>query len=114
MPIYEYECECGKRLELYRHMDKRHDVLCECGRKPTLLISKPADDNPYRTRITLTLIDGDGNVIGKRHDHTRTPSFMEYHPKEVLDATQYGQEMAHKELLQEKEIAEENKLARQV
>jgi len=104
MPIYEYSCECGKRFEEFRSIDSRHDTVCSCGRKAQLLISKVADANPFRDCIPLTLIDGEGNVIGRRNDHHKTPMFNEFYGAEVQQRAAYGQEMAHKELVQERSM----------
>lgn len=33
MPIYQYQCECGRFMELNRYMSERDDpVQCECGK----------------------------------------------------------------------------------
>lgn len=99
MPIYEYGCVCGQELEVYRPMDNRYDVRCpSCGSVPQLRISQTS---PHRQHITLTVLDGDGNVIGKRNDHTRTPGFAEYHTKEVIQGAWHGQEVEAKNLLEE-------------
>ena len=98
MPIYEYECSnCGARFEERKPMDERHNAVClQCGGKPQILISPLAKRNPYDERITLTVVDSKGNVVGKRHDHRRTPLFNEFHSKEVQQEAQHGQEMATK------------------
>ena len=102
MPLYEYECYCGKRLEKFSSIENRHNVVCDaCGRVPRLLISKLSSRNPYQEKINLTVVDGEGNVVGVRHDHHRTPPFHEFHSKEVLEAAQHGQEVAYKEMLEE-------------
>jgi|HubBroStandDraft_2_1064218.scaffolds.fasta_scaffold18466_2 putative FmdB family regulatory protein len=45
MPIYEYECPCGKRFEKVEsikttNIDRRK---CECGRMGTISPSRPAN-----------------------------------------------------------------------
>ena len=109
MPIYEYEC-CGHRLERYKPMDRRYEVTCPiCGGVPQLVVSKPATPTIYGENITLTVKDGDGNVIGVRKDHRRTPPFHEYHPREVIERTQWGQEVAHQEMVEEAERIRDTK-----
>lgn len=50
VPIYEYECDCGRRLEFYRQIENRYDAVCpECGDIPHLLVS------PVRYRIATPL-----------------------------------------------------------
>jgi hypothetical protein len=96
-------------------MARRHEAICpSCGAIPQLLISKNADANPFRDHIPLTVFDGDGKVVGTRHDHHRTPYFQEFHGKEVLQRAEHGQEVAAKEMIQETALTQEKKLARQV
>jgi len=101
VPIYEYECSCGQKMEFYRSMDMRHNVVCPtCYRKPQLLISLPSQ---HQTCISLTVIDGSGRVIGKRNDHKRTPMFDEFYGTngEVMQRLHYSQEIATKDYIAE-------------
>lgn len=112
MPLYEYECKCGQKMEEFRSMGNRHNVICpSCGGVPQITMSLT---RVHQSCITLTVFDGDGKVIGQRHDHHRTPTFTEYHSKEVCQRAEHGQEMAAKEMIQEREVEQEKKLARQV
>lgn len=104
MPIYKYECECGNIFEAFRLMDKRYDVTCpECERTPQLVMSRVAPANIFQDNIGLTLVNGNGKVIGERKDHHRTPMFYQYHSRETQQRAAYGQEEAHKEMLAEAE-----------
>ena len=81
MPIYEYECENGHRCEKRLPMEDRHNFVCpQCGKRPQLLISPLAKQNPFDQRNTLTVFDSDGIVIGKRYDLKPTP-----HPEQYYD-----------------------------
>ena len=42
MPTYNYECNCGRApWEAVHKIDERHDEVCECGAKATLVIGSP-------------------------------------------------------------------------
>lgn len=80
MPLYEYECDSGHRFEKLKSMENRCNTVCpRCGKVPTLLISRLARSNFFNLRIPLTVLDGDGRVIGKRFDHRPTPYPEEYY-----------------------------------
>ncbi len=70
MPLYEYECDCGKRFEVRRSIASRLSATCECGASPRLLISLQGD---HRTAHTFTTYGHDGRVIGQRQTAERTP-----------------------------------------
>ena len=62
MPIYEYECKCGRGHEGYRKVDERHLVpQCICGEQMTLMISRPANTYcsgyPYYDTILETQVN---------------------------------------------------------
>lgn len=98
MPIYEYECKCGYRFEELKPLVDRHNAVCSrCGKVSRLLISRLAGSNFFDRRIPLTVLDGNGKVVGRRFDHRPTPQFGEYHPREVLEGAQHGREMVAKE-----------------
>lgn len=104
MPIYEYQCQCGKRFEELRSMEKRHDAVCpRCSKVPKLLISQLAKRNPFDLRIPLTVYNHDGSVVGRRFDHRPTPYPEEYYDvkkireQQMVDAKSI--EAEHKEAL---------------
>ena len=37
MPLYDYECTCGKQFEVFTTVSNRNNIHCECGRKAKLL-----------------------------------------------------------------------------
>ena len=39
MPLYEYECECGRKFESLMSIEQRHCAVCDCGKVPELKIS---------------------------------------------------------------------------
>ena len=53
MPIYRYECKCGKKYDEFRKIVNRHNApVCLCGKKTEMRImptSVQADIQPYRT-----------------------------------------------------------------
>jgi len=87
MPLYDYECRNGYRFEELKSMEDRHNAICPlCGEVSQLLISQLAGNNFFNLRIPLTVLDGDGNVIGKRFDHRPTPYPEEYYDvKKIRD-----------------------------
>lgn len=70
MPLYEYECECGRKFEALRNIEDRHNVACECGKVPNLKVSKWG-----RVLIagTFTIVGGDGRILDRRQTTERTP-----------------------------------------
>ena len=62
MPLYEYECECGKKFEALRGIENRHNVTCECGKEPNLKVSKWG-----RVLIAapFTVVGNDGIILSK-------------------------------------------------
>ena len=38
-PIYQYECECGERMDDFHNMPGRKWVRCKCGKKAMKIIS---------------------------------------------------------------------------
>ena len=70
MPLYEYECECGKRMEEVHTIEDRYKVTCGCGETPTIRISLQG-----RPRIahTFTTVGHDGRIIGQRQTTDVTP-----------------------------------------
>jgi len=69
MPLYEYSCECGRTFEELVPMDKRHDVLCSCGRKPQILIGSVF----YRMAEFFSVLDHKGNILQQTQTIEKTP-----------------------------------------
>lgn len=69
MPLYEYECSCGKTFELLKSIENRHDTICECGRVPILKISSWG-----RVFIAapFTVVGPGGNVLSRTQSTERT------------------------------------------
>lgn len=89
MPLYEYECEGGHRFEELHGIEDRHNGVCPvCERAVHLLISRLAKRNRFDQRDSFTVIDGDGNVIGKRFDHRPTPRMDEYYDVKKIRESQ--------------------------
>lgn len=42
MPLYEYECKCGRKFEVIRRIEDRQSTICECGMVPELKLPRPA------------------------------------------------------------------------
>ena len=59
MPIYEYRCDCGARLEEYRSIESRHNVTCRCGRVPKIVPSIAFD----RKAEFFSVLDHDGTIL---------------------------------------------------
>lgn len=61
MPIYEYDCDCGRQAEAFRAVaDRRDSPLC-CGKSMRLLISAPivhGDLPGYQSPVTGKWIEG--------------------------------------------------------
>ncbi len=70
MPLYEYECDCGKRSEQVRSIAERFDATCGCGETPRLLISRQG--KPLIAH-TFTTYGHDGRIIGQRQTTEITP-----------------------------------------
>lgn len=70
MPLYEYECECGRTFEAIRSIEDRHNAVCECGRTPKLKVSAWA-----RVMFAglFTVVGGDGTVLSQKQTTERTP-----------------------------------------
>ena len=49
MPLYEFECECGKFTEFFKLKDFRRKITCKCGREAKLIIS-PVKSKVFRTQ----------------------------------------------------------------
>lgn len=48
MPVYEYQCGCGKRFDKFlRLADYQSEVTCECGAVATKVLSAPAVIGDY-------------------------------------------------------------------
>ena len=43
MPVYTYECECGREFVETRSMDDRKSAPCECGAVAKQIIGQPAN-----------------------------------------------------------------------
>lgn len=44
MPMYEFECSCGKEAEYYLSIkDYKKEMKCKCGKVMKKIISKPAN-----------------------------------------------------------------------
>ena len=70
MPLYEYGCECGNKLEALRSIGDRHSVICECGRVPELSMSalgKVLIATPF------TVVAGDGTVLSRTQTTEKIP-----------------------------------------
>ncbi len=70
MPLYEYQCECGERMEAFRSIANRHEAICACGKTPSLRISLQGKP---RVAHTFTTYGHDGRVIGQRQTTDVTP-----------------------------------------
>jgi len=80
MPLYEYECDCGKRFEARRPIASRLSATCECGATPRLLMSL---QRAHRVAHTFTTYGHDGRIIGRRQTAERTPIVGESSEHEV-------------------------------
>lgn len=71
MPIYVYECQCGKRADEFRHVNQRDDAPVCCGQSmerrimPTMVAP---DIQPYRA-IAVDKETGRMPVINSRKQH---------------------------------------------
>ena len=67
MPNYVYECECGNKFETIKSIADRHNTICECGKKATLIISF---NGSIQMGSTFRFYADDGAMIsnGKRTD----------------------------------------------
>lgn len=61
MPLYEFECECGRRTESFCSIGTSR-IDCECGRPARKIISKPIVAIPHRHRAVNST---DANLHGK-------------------------------------------------
>jgi len=70
MPLYEYKCECGRAFEAIRSIEDRHNVICECGKKAELKMSKWG-------RVIFaglfTVVGGDGTILSRKQTTESTP-----------------------------------------
>ncbi len=70
MPIYQYECEDGHKLEEWHRIEDRHNVVCpQCGKSVTILISVPS----IRIDTPVTFTTHDGKVIDKKSGGINAP-----------------------------------------
>lgn len=61
MPIYVVQCnKCEKQFEQFSSIDKRHEILCECGGDTKLLIPRSYGKDWFRAHINE---DFDGTPI---------------------------------------------------
>ena len=68
MPIYEYKCNCGNRLESYKQIADRYNAMCpKCGCSPNLLISPVR----YRLANPLPVFLADGTKVHEFRDAPR-------------------------------------------
>ena len=74
MPLYEYECECGKKFETLRSIEDRYNVSCECGKEPVLKVSAWG-----RVLVagTFTVVGHDGTILSKTQTTERTPIMID-------------------------------------
>lgn len=63
MPLYEYECECGKRFEAIRDIKDRNTTTCKCGR---MISPKISAWGRVIFAGSFTVIGHDGTVLDKR------------------------------------------------
>jgi len=77
MPIYEYQCDCGKSFSRFLPIEKRHDVICECGRTPRIKISLAF----HRMAKLFSVLDHDGTILHQRQTIEKTPP-PDYYPSE--------------------------------
>ena len=73
MPIYVYGCECGRKFETFRSIDRRNEVTCECGGTPWII------PQPFSAKICdmFRVIGHDGKLIGEKPMRERTPMLPE-------------------------------------
>lgn len=71
MPLYEYECECGRKFEAIKSIADRHNTICKCGRIAKLKISAWG-------RVIFagfdTVVGCDGTVLSKKQSTEQTPT----------------------------------------
>jgi putative FmdB family regulatory protein len=70
MPIYEYECRCGRVTETLRRYEQRDDAkVCTCGEPMSRLVSRPhcVPDGVYSYAPNT----GDANAFERRHEALR-------------------------------------------
>jgi len=70
MPLYEYECDCGKKFERILAIAKMDSVECVCGKTPRRLMSKWG-----RVLVAglFKVVDSDGNILNQYQTTERTP-----------------------------------------
>lgn len=70
MPLYEYKCECGRQFEAIRSIQDRHNVTCECDRKPELKPQRPA---LFIMAGSFKVFAHDGKVLHERQVAENSP-----------------------------------------
>ena len=80
MPLYEYECDCGKGFAARRSIASSLSATCRCGATPRLLMSL---QRTHRVAHTFTTYGHDGCIIGQRQTAERTPIVGESSEHEV-------------------------------
>ena len=68
MPLYEYQCKCGK-FEAIRPIRDRNNVTCPCGGTPKLLLSTYM---LARSAGRFQVYDCNGNLAANKQTTERT------------------------------------------
>lgn len=74
MPLYEFHCDCGKTFDKLVSIEKRDDVLCNCGAKPTIKIGASS----FRMSESYTVVDGEGRVHKCEQSTSNMPQELGY------------------------------------
>jgi len=74
MPLYEYNCGCGRSFEALKSIADRHNTVCECGRTAKLRMSAWA-------RVIFagfdTVVDCNGTVVSRKQTTEEIPMLPE-------------------------------------
>ena len=74
MPLYEYNCDCGKSFEALKSIAGRHNTICECGKVAKLKISAWG-------RVLIagfdTVVGHDGTILSRKQSTEQTPMLPE-------------------------------------
>ena len=74
MPLYEYDCKCGKKFEAIMSIADRHNAICECGRIARLKMSAWG-------RVIFagfdTVVGHDGTILSRKQSTEQMSSLAE-------------------------------------
>ncbi len=76
MPLYDYECSCGKKFEAIRPIGLRHTADCECGKMGEIRMSSC---QPSRVLIAGwdTVVGHDGRILSRKQSTDTIPMLPE-------------------------------------